>query len=585
MEHTPKEWIRRDCGHPELIEKLAAEQNVPIAIASLMVNRGLTDADSADAFFRPRVDDLHNPSLMADMDKACARLCHAIQNGEPILVYGDYDVDGTTAVAMMYMFLANQTDHLGFYIPDRYTEGYGVSRKGIEYAHSNDYKLIITLDCGIRANAMVDLASDYRIDVIVCDHHNPGEHLPDAFAVLDPKRDDCLYPFKELSGCGVGFKLIHAVCLSLGLSLKENLFCFLDLVAVSIASDIVPIVGENRILTYFGLKKLSLSPKPGLHALMKVAGLADYVAKQPFDNDAHQQLTVTDLVFKLGPRINAAGRIESGRRAVELLVSDSVDFALSIASEINGFNEDRKDLDRQITEEALKLISADSTFPLRKTTVVYDECWHKGVVGIVASRLIEHHYRPTIVLTFSEGKVTGSARSVDGFDLYSAIEKCEHLLTNWGGHKYAAGLSMKPENLLLFCDAFEQSVSESITPDQLVPKVYIDAVLALSDISSDFYRLIQRFEPFGPGNMSPVFASHSVSDAGASRSVGADNSHLKVSIIDVSISSPIDGIGFGLGRHISEVKNSPFSLCYNLSENIFRDKVSIQLMIKDLKFV
>lgn len=583
MEYTHKEWIRRDCGPDELIENLAKELNVPVAIASLMYARGLIDAQSAESFFRPRVEALHHPNLMADMDKACRRLCDAIQNKERILVYGDYDVDGTTAVAMMYQFLARLTDQLGFYIPDRYTEGYGVSRQGIEYAHSNGYSLIITLDCGIRANSMVDLASDCRIDVIVCDHHNPGENLPTACAVLDPKRSDCHYPFKELSGCGVGFKLIHAVCLELGLNLKENLFCFLDLVAVSIASDIVPIVDENRIIVYFGLKKLSLAPLPGLQALMKVAGLSEYFIKQSSVTDVNLKLTVADLVFKLGPRINAAGRIESGRKAVELLIADSVDFAHSIASEINGFNEDRKDLDRLITEEALKLISSDPTFSQRKTTVVYDEYWHKGVVGIVASRLIEHHYRPTVVLTFSEGKITGSARSVAGFDLYSAIEKCEHLLTNWGGHRYAAGLSMKPENLSLFITAFEQSVSELITPELLTPKIYVDTELSLGEISSGLYRYIQMFEPFGPGNMSPVFASHSVVDTGASRSVGADNSHLKISVVDESTSSAIDGIGFGLGHLISEIKNKPFSLCYNLSENIFRDKVSIQLMIKDLK--
>lgn len=584
MDYTSKEWVRRDTCERELIDKLSQELHVPAAVASLMVSRGLSDEESVASFFRPRVEDLHHPSLMSDMDKACGRLCAAIRNEERILVYGDYDVDGTTAVAMMYKFLASRTDQLGFYIPDRYTEGYGVSRKGIEYAHSSGYTLIITLDCGIRANAMVELASDYRIDVIVCDHHNPGESLPDAFAVLDPKRSDCQYPFKELSGCGVGFKLIHAVCLELGLNLKENLFCFLDLVAVSIASDIVPIVGENRILAYFGIKKLSIAPMPGLLALMKVAGLSEFAAKHPTDKDPHKTLTVTDLVFKLGPRINAAGRIESGRRAVELLIADSVDFALSIASEINGFNEDRKDLDRTITEEALKIISDDKSFPHRKSTVVFDECWHKGVVGIVASRLIEHHYRPTIVLTLSEGKITGSARSVDGFDLYSAIERCEHLLTNWGGHRYAAGLSMKPENFASFCEAFEQSVSESITPDQLVPKIYIDAELSLEEINVDFYRLIQRFEPFGPGNMSPVFVSNSVFDAGGSRSVGADGAHLKLSVSDGDSSRVVDGIGFGLGHLASNVKIAPFSICYTLSENFFRDKLSIQLMIKDLKF-
>ncbi len=582
MEYTSKKWIRINDENSDVVNKISEDFNVPKPIASLMLGRGLVDDDSVFKFFKPKVDDLHHPSLMKDMDKACERLCSAIIRKERVLVYGDYDVDGTTAVAMMFMFLSRLSDQIGYYIPDRYTEGYGVSEKGIEYARDNDYGLIITLDCGIRANSMVCLAKSYGIDVIVCDHHNPGEFLPDAFAVLDPKRSDCNYPFKELSGCGVGFKLIHAACIALELNLKDNLFCFLDLVAVSIASDIVPVVGENRILTYFGLKKLSISPMPGLSALMDIAGM-NQDKKFNSGQNGQKSISVSDLVFKIGPRINAAGRIDTGRRAVELLISDSVDFARSIASEINGFNEDRKDLDRSITTEALDMIASDINFHKKKTTVLYSENWHKGVVGIVASRLIEHHYKPTIVLTYSEGKITGSARSVDGFDLYSAIEKCDHLLLNWGGHRYAAGLSMCPENLIAFVDEFENAVSETITQDQLIPKIYIDAELKLGDISPLLYQIIQRFEPFGPGNMAPVFATYGTKDTGESRSVGVDGSHLKLCLTDNDNSVPVDGIGFGFGKYAQSIKMSLFSVCYTLSENIFRNNVSIQMIISDLK--
>lgn len=585
MEHQQKEWKIRVNSDSKTIQKLSQEMNVPVPIAELMFARGLLDYKSAESFFHPNVNDLHHPMLMKDMDKACQRICLALEQNEKILIYGDYDVDGTTAVAMMYLFLAKQTDQLGFYIPDRYKEGYGVSAIGIDYAHKNGYSLIITLDCGIRANSIVEHASSHKIDMIICDHHNIGDAIPSACAVLDPQRHDCDYPFKDLSGCGVGFKLIHAVCLERGLSLKENLFCYIDLVAVSIASDIVPVIGENRILAHFGLKKLSISPMPGLKALMDIAGISASSRSSNGQSSVTKDISITDLVFKIGPRINAAGRIESGRRAVDLLIADSLGFAKNIADEIDILNEDRKNLDRSITEEALDMIASDTSSALRCSTVVYSDDWHKGVVGIVASRLIERYYKPTIVLTYTEGKITGSARSVDGFDLYSAIEKCEHLLTSWGGHRYAAGVNMRPENLQAFKDAFEAAVADAITPDQLIPKIYIDAELKLRDVSQSFFRILQKFGPFGPGNMLPVFASHDVLATEKTRAVGADKAHLKLSVIDDSRLDEVDGIGFGFGDYAETLEGKPFSLCYSLDENVFRDRVTIQLVVKDLMIV
>jgi len=570
---TEKKWVRRERGGDAVhAEVLGKKMNLSKEIAELLVARGLTEEHDARKFFKPSVSELHDPFSMADMERAAGRLSSALDNKEKILVYGDYDVDGTTAVAMMYQFLRKFSVDVEYYIPDRYTEGYGVSQQGVDYAITNGVAVMVTLDCGIRAVEKIVHASRSGVDVVVCDHHNPGDVLPDAYAVLDPKRNDCPYPFKELSGCGVGFKLIHAICLIRNLPLKENLFCFLDLLAVSIAADIVPVTGENRILTYFGIKKLQISPSEGLSALLDVAGLAD-----------QDRISVSDLVFKLSPRINAAGRIESGRRAVELLIADSVDFAKNIALEVDSYNEDRKGIDKQITEDALAMLVADGAVSSKKSTVVYREDWHKGVVGIVASRLIERCYKPTIVLTYSGGKVTGSARSVEGFDLYAALAQCDDLLLNWGGHKYAAGLSMEPNRLDLFIARFESVVAASITPEQEVPKVYVDSFIPLSSVNYSFYHQLRMFEPFGPGNMTPVFATEQVQDDGTSRVVGGDGAHLKVGVKDASVTVPVAGIAFNMANKLPELRQAPFSLCYTIDENTFRGRSSLQLIVRDIK--
>lgn len=573
VELTEKKWVKRNgSANKELIEQLSAQMQISTEIAELLVSRGMSTIADAQKFFKPSVSELHDPFLMKDMQTAVARISSAIDAHEKILVYGDYDVDGTTAVAMMYQFLRTLTPNVDYYIPDRYSEGYGVSEKGVKHAVDAGGSVMITLDCGIRAVEKIALAQENGIDVIVCDHHNQGDVLPNACAVLDPKREDCSYPFDGLSGCGVGFKLINGLCLDRKLDLKENLFCYLDLLAVSVAADIVPVVDENRIFTYFGIKKLQMKPSQGLKALLEVSGL-----------DGNSRLSVSDLVFKLSPRINAAGRIETGSRAVELLIADSVDFAKNIALEVDAYNEDRKDIDRQITEEALAMIASDSSLADKKSTVVYQNDWHKGVVGIVASRLIERCYKPTVVLTLSDGKITGSARSVEGFDLYSALAQCDDLLLNWGGHKYAAGLSMQPEQLDEFCLRFEAAVASSITKEQEIPKVYVDSVIPLQNVNYNFYNQLRLFEPFGPGNMTPVFASEHVHDTGSSRAVGGDALHLKIAVTDASVRVPVSGIAFNMASKLPDLAQAPFSVCYTIDENTFRGKSSLQLMVKDLK--
>jgi single-stranded-DNA-specific exonuclease len=554
-----------------IAEALSKELCIDINIAKLLAARGITETSQAQKFFSPSVADLHSPFLMADMDKAAKRLSEAISSGEKILVYGDYDVDGTTAVAMMYMFLKKTGAATGYYIPDRYKEGYGVSEKGIRYAAEFGYGLIITLDCGIRANDKIDMAASLGIDVIICDHHNAGSTLPKAFAVLDPKRPGCSYPFKELSGCGVGFKLMHAVCISNKLCTKDYLFRFVDLLAVSIASDIVPVVDENRIFAHYGIKKLQLSPLPGLGALMQVAGIQGKAG-----------ISLSDLVFKIGPRINAAGRIDAGARAVKLLIAGTVEAALGYASEVDGYNEERKGIDKSITQEALQMLEMDTASADKKTTVVYSPSWHKGVVGIVASRLIEHWYRPTIVLTKSEGKITGSARSVEGFDLYAAIACCDDLLTNWGGHKYAAGVNMKEDKLGEFIARFEKSVAESITADQLIPKVNIDMELDISSIDAAMYSSLKKFEPFGPGNMAPIFSTKAVKAADGSRAIGADGSHLRIVAECGKSNKKITGVAFGMGAAAEDIMSAPINIAYSIEENNFRGNTSLQLMIKDI---
>jgi single-stranded-DNA-specific exonuclease len=564
-------WLIKPPGSPELKEKLINEGlNVSNTILDMLILRGLTSYQQAEAFFNPKLTDLHDPFLMKDMDKAIERLEIALDKNEKILVFGDYDVDGTTSVAMVYAFLKQIHSNIDFYIPDRYTEGYGVSMKGVEFAVENGFSLIIALDCGIKANDKVEFANKNKVDFIICDHHTPGEVLPDATAILDPKRSDCQYPFKELSGCGVGFKMLHALSISRNLPV-ENLWEFIDLLVVSIASDIVSITGENRILASFGIKKLKESPRTGLKALMDISG------------HKAAEFTISDIVFKIGPRINAAGRIESGRSAVKLLIEENQEFASEMSDKINGHNETRQNLDQLITREALEMIESSELLLSRKSNVLFKPGWHKGVVGIVASRIIESYYRPTIILTESNGLATGSARSVDGFDLYQAIDACSDLLINFGGHKHAAGLNLKVENVEKFAERFEEYVCKNITEDQLMPTIHIDHALGFSEITPRFFNTIKRFAPFGPGNMSPVYLSENVHDTGGTRVVGKTEDHLRFELAD-SENNRFIGIGFGMAHHLKLIKENPtFKICYSIEENEFNGIVSLQLRIRDVK--
>ncbi|WP_320054257.1 single-stranded-DNA-specific exonuclease RecJ [uncultured Acetobacteroides sp.] len=568
-----KSWVLKEQGNPEIVVNLAASLGIDSVLANLLVQRGVTNFDDAKAFFRPSLSDLHDPFLLADMDKAVERLHSAMFNNERILVYGDYDVDGTTAVALMYSFLRERYPNVSYYIPDRYSEGYGVSFKSIEYAAQNGYTLFITLDCGIKAVEKVAHAKTLGIDFVICDHHFPSEVIPDAVAVLDPKRIDCSYPFGDLSGCGVGFKLLQAYCLKYNIPFSE-LEVLLDLVAVSIASDIVPVIGENRVLAYFGLKRLNEKPRYGLKSIIKLSGLD------------HHSIAIDDIVFKIGPRINAAGRMESGKTAVDLLTAPNEEVAKEIADIINECNNDRKNVDRTITLDAFNFIESNPEFAKRKSTVLFNPTWHKGVVGIVASRLIETYYRPTVVLTLSSnGFATGSARSVPGFDLYQAVETCSDLLENFGGHMYAAGLTLKVENVEKFSKRFEEVVSAIIKPEMLVPQIEIDSKLNLEEISPKFYRILKQFQPFGPGNMSPVFLTEEVYDNGDGRKVGTGEEHLKLDLIQENNPyKPIGAIGFGLANHYDNIKNGmALKVCYAIVENHFRGVSTIQLRLKDVK--
>ena len=525
-----KRWVIKPQGDPAKVENLSAALGIPPVLANLLVQRGIETHEEAWQFFNPKLENLHDPFLMKDMDRAVRRVDEAVRRGEPVMVYGDYDVDGTTAVALVYSFLRRQGHpSLLFYIPDRYTEGYGVSIKAIDYAQRKGVKLIIALDCGIKATEKVAYAKSKGIDFIVCDHHLPGDTIPDAVAVLDPKRVDCGYPFKELSGCGVGFKMLQGYCQYKGLPFSE-VECLLDLVVVSIASDIVPLVGENRILAHYGLKRLNEKPGKGLLSIIKICGL-----------DKHQ-ITIDDIVFKIGPRINAAGRMEvdsddenaapsGGHSAVYLMVARDEEVASEYGAFIDTCNQDRKNIDRSITQQAHELIERNPEMKARKSTVIYNPKWMKGIVGIVASRLIETYYRPTVVLTMSNGFVTGSARSVPGFDLYQAVESCSDLLENFGGHIYAAGLTMRPENVDEFTRRFNEYVERHIDPQMLIPQVEIDSELLFSDITPQFRSTLNRFQPFGPGNNSPVFVTRGVSNRGDARLVGAEREHLKMDLI------------------------------------------------------
>ena len=579
-----KRWVVKPQGNPEAVAAMAAATGISPVLANLLVQRGIDTLEKAKKFFNPQLSDLHDPFLMKDMDKAVERVERAVRNREKIMVYGDYDVDGTTAVALVYKFL-RQIGHkdLLFYIPDRYTEGYGISTKGIDHAARKGATLIIALDCGIKAIEKVDYAKRKGVDFIICDHHLPAEEIPRAVAVLDPKRADCSYPFDELSGCGVGFKLVQAYCQKNGIPFQQ-IEPLLDLLAVSIASDIVPLVDENRILAHYGLLRLNASPSKGLLSIIKICGL-----------DRHN-ITIDDIVFKIGPRINAAGRMRmdendenaapsGGYAAVNLLIEGNESLAEEFGSVIDGFNQDRKCIDRSVTQEAHDFIEAHAELKAAKSTVIYNPRWMKGIVGIVASRLIETYYRPPVVLTISNGFVTGSARSVPGFDLYQAIESCSDLLENFGGHMYAAGLTMRPERVEEFTRRFNAYVEENIDPITLQPQVEIDSELFFSNITPAFRRDLNRFQPFGPGNPAPVFVTRGVVSHGETKLVGADCEHLRMDLMQrQKPNTTIQTIAFQQPTHYEWIRaGHPIDVCYQIVENHYRGSVSVQLRIKDIK--
>ncbi len=563
-------WNLKSKPEKHKVQQLQNELQVDETIATLLVQRGIETFEQAKTFFRPSLSDLHDPFLMKDMDVAVKRIEKAIESGENILVFGDYDVDGTTAVSLVASYFRTIYPNIDTYIPDRYLEGYGISFKGIDYAEDNGISLIIALDCGIKSVDHVAYANEKNIDFIICDHHLPGETLPDAVAVLDPKRLDCTYPYKELCGCGIGFKLIQGYSQKKGQTV-ESLIPYLDLVATAIAADIVPMNGENRILAKFGLEVINAVPRPGIQALIQ--------------NIKKKELTITDVVFVIAPRINAAGRIKHGNHAVALLTEFNFEQAQQFASEIEGYNSDRKGLDKQITAEALVQIEENKE-EKRFTTVLYQEDWHKGVIGIVASRLIETYYRPTIVFTKSGDKLAASARSVQDFDLYAALEQCSEYLEQFGGHKYAAGMTMKEENFSAFKAAFEKVVKETIHPDLLIPQINIDATLALSEIEPKFSRILSQFEPFGPENMTPVFLTTNVVDTGYGKTIGQEEEHLKLFVKSATDANGegFGVIGFGLGNKLSITQGrQPFELVYCIDENEFNGTVTTQLRAKDLQ--
>lgn len=560
-------WTIKSKPEKEKVQALQNALQVDETIATLLVQRGIETYEQAKTFFRPTLNDLHNPYLMKDMDKAVSRIEKAITNNENILVFGDYDVDGTTAVSLVSSYLRNYYPNVATYIPDRYNEGYGISYIGIDYAADNDVSLIIALDCGIKSIDHVNYAKAKNIDFIICDHHRPGEFLPDAIAVLDPKRSDCNYPYDELCGCGVGFKLIQALAENRNQTI-EDLLPYLDLVATAIAADIVPITGENRVLAKFGLEVINTNPRPGIKALIQ--------------NTKKKVLTITDVVFIVAPRINAAGRVKHGNEAVALLTEYNLEQAEQFASEIEGYNSDRKELDKQITKEALLQIEENNEIE-RFSTVVYQESWHKGVIGIVASRLVENYYRPTIVFTKSGDKFAASARSVKDFDVYNALEACAEHLEQFGGHMYAAGMTLKEENYQNFKNAFENEVKNTIHPDLLIPEISVDFELDFSDIDEKFMRILKQFEPFGPENMTPVFMSKNVVDSGYAKTLGSDDEHLKV-FVKQNGSSNFNAIGFGLGKKLDIVKNNhPFDAVYVVEENEWNGNVSLQLQLRDIR--
>lgn len=560
-------WNLKPKPEAQKVTSLAKALQVDDAIATLLLQRGVESFEDAKKFFRPSLEDLHDPFLMKDMDKAVARIEQAIKNEENILVYGDYDVDGTSSVALMSSYLLSYYPHVATYIPDRYGEGYGVSYQGIDFAADNNFSLIIALDCGVKAIDKVAYAKEKNIDFVICDHHRPGETLPKAAAILDPKRDDCSYPYDELCGCGVGFKLIQALAGRRGQTI-DDLLLYLDLVATAIGADIVPMTGENRVLTYFGLKVINSNPRPGFQAIIEQL--------------KKETLEVSDVVFIIAPRINAAGRMKHGQHAVNLMTETNLEQAKIYAQEIETYNLDRRDTDKQITQEALELIKTNGEEE-RFTTVVYQEHWHKGVIGIVASRLTETYYRPTLVFTKSGDKLAASARSVKHFDVYNAIEACEDCLEQFGGHKYAAGLTLLPEQFEAFKTKFEKVVKATIDEKLLTPEITVDFEIDLKEVTPKFYRVLKQFAPFGPGNMTPVFMTQNLQDTGWSKQVGEDKSHLRV-VIKHGNSASFTGIGFGMGEQYELIKDKkPFKAVYSLDENTWNGNTTIQLRLRDLK--
>ena len=559
-------WTLKTAPNKKKVSQLSNDLSVNPILASLLVQRNIDTFKKAKEFFRPSLEDLHDPFLLKDMDRAVSRIEKAIIDNENILIYGDYDVDGTTSVSLVSSYLKTITNHIATYIPDRYDEGYGISYQGIDFASDNNFSLIIALDCGIKAIEKVSYAKKKNVDFIICDHRKPGDEIPKAYAVLNPKRVDCTYPYKELCGCGVGFKLVHALASRRGQTIGD-IQQYLDLVATAIAADIVPLTGENRILTYYGLEVINSNPRNGIKAIIHQIN--------------KKNLTITDVVFIIAPRINAAGRIKHGNYAVELLTEMDFEVALDFATSIEKFNLERKELDKKITYEALQQIESANEKE-KFSTVVYSENWHKGVIGIVASRLIESFYRPTLVFTKSGNKLAASARSVKGFDVYEALNECSEYLEQFGGHKYAAGLTLDPKNYSAFKNKFEEVVKASIDKNLLIPEITIDLELELSEITPKFFRILQQMGPFGPQNMKPVFKTTSIRDNGYGKRVGSDKSHLKLSIIDGADQKTYNAIGFGLGNKIKSIKGD-FDIAYSLDENEWNGRTSLQLLLKDLK--
>ena len=553
----------------ELAKRLSVELDISPVLCSLLVRRGITSVAEAREFFRPKLNHLHNPFLMKDMDVAVRRLNKALGKKERILVYGDYDVDGTTAVALVYKFLQQFSSNIDYYIPDRNEDGYGISKRGVDYAYSTGVKLIIVLDCGIKAIDEIAYAKSLGIDFIVCDHHVPDEQLPCAVAILNPQRPDSTYPYPHLSGCGVGFKFMQAFAMDNGIP-ADQLYPLLDLVAVSIASDLVPIMGENRVLAYHGIKQINHSPSIGLKAIISVCGLNE------------KEININDIIFKIGPRINASGRVMQGKVAVDLLIENNLDAALDVSRQINEFNETRKELDKSMTEEANRIVEGLESFDERRAIVIFNPDWHRGVIGIVASRLTEVYHRPAVVITCTGDIATGSARSVTGFDVYKAMESCRDLLDNFGGHTYAAGFSLKVENIDAFAKRFEEFVTDNILPEQTEPVIDIDAELEFQQITRRFFSELKKFAPHGPENPKPIFCTHNVCDYGTSKVVGRRQEHIKLELVDNKSNTILNGIAFGQSRQAKYIKSKQsFDICYTLEDNTYKHG-EVQLLIESI---